>query len=323
LEAGYTLDLSYVAIVFGRNEVNTVKNVLDSLLSQTYKPAKINFVDDGSTDGMYEIAKEYEARYPALIKVFRFDPHPPDFSRLPMLWNTGMDRNYFAHLILPTDAALVPDYAERILKEFEKNNNLIIASGDYGFKQSLSPHGGGRFIRQEFFNLYYPEGYPRILGYESEILERAILEGYKTKCFNDIEIIHHASLGHSHNFKEFGYGMKSLGWYPPYVLFRFINDFQHNKQMGKKGAIKMLYYYLAFSPEKEGYYSKFPKDICTAINARQKRMVKIKALRTCWFVVVLGARLLRKPLKIMGVDTKKYWNKINTKLRERFFEVEQ
>lgn len=275
----------YVVILFGRNGNKDVRRVIDSLLAQTIRPTKINIVDDGSTDGMLQTVKEYEAKYPDLIKVFSFEPHPSDFSRLPMLWNTGMDRSYFAHVILPSDASLVPNYAERILTEFDKNPKLVIASGDWGAMKSQAPHGGGRFVRQDYFDKYYPEGYPRILGYESEILERANLNGYKIACYNDLEIIHYDALGHSHNFREFGYGMKCLGYYPPYALARCVWDFFHNEQVGKRGALNMFKYYVMFRPAKEGYYSKFPEDIRTQIRNKQKRMLKTKIIKVAIKVI--------------------------------------
>lgn len=293
----------YLAIVFGRNENKTVRQVLDSLLAQTIPPRKINVIDDGSTDGMYQTILEYEVRYPNLIKSFRYEPHPSDFSRLPLLWNTGMERNYSFHLILPTDASLVPNYAEFILGKMNENPNLIIASGDWGLKRSVAPHGGGRFVRQDFFNHFYPNGYPRILGYESEILERAVLSGHQIKCFREIEIIHYEELGHSHNFKEFGYGMKCLGYYPPYAIARCVWDFLYNKQMGKRGALNMLRYYLLFTPAKEGYYSKFPEDICQAVRAKQKNIMK-RTFNHKFPLVMLRDGLQKVGIRNTGILTK-------------------
>lgn len=263
----------YLAIVFGRNGNSSIRKVLDSLLAQTILPAKINIIDDGSTDGMRETILEYEQKYPQLIHAQETYSTESDWSRLPMIWNMGMERQYSYHLILPSDASLVPDYAERLLKAFDAQPSLVIASGDWGYKQSIAPHGGGRFVKQEFFNLYYPNGYPRILGYESEILERAILKGYTLCVLNDVEMFHHDPLGHSHNFREFGYGMRCLGYYPPYAFSRILWDFFNNPSVGKEGAVKILYYYLTFRPQKTGYYSKFPLDLRIAVSERQKKIL--------------------------------------------------
>lgn len=271
----------YLAIVFGRNGNKSIAKTLDSLLAQTICPRRINVIDDGSTDGMLETVRRYEREYPNLIRVQETGSKTPDFSRLPLLWNMGMERDHDFHLILPSDASLgVKYYAERMLKIMDEDPDLVICSGDWGPMNSKAPHGGGRFVRQDFFNRYYPNGYPRILGYESEILERAIVSGKHLKILNDVEILHADALGHSHNFREFGYGMKCLGYYPPYALARVAWDFFNNKTVGKRGTLNMLKYYLLFSPKAEGYYSKFPEDIRNAVRQRQKKMLSdaIKSL---------------------------------------------
>ncbi|NWG36188.1 glycosyltransferase family A protein [Nitrososphaera sp.] len=270
---------SYYCIVFGRDGNRSIRKVLDSLLSQTVMPGKIIVIDDGSTDGMYDTVQEYGRKNPGMITVHETNNKTRDYTRLPLLWNMGLLDGYDFHMIVPSDASFVTEYAERMLQELAQNPNLVIVSGDWGPMKAQAPHGGGRFVRQSFFWKHYPQGYPRILGYESEILERAILNKNEIKVLNDVEIFHHDALGHSHNFKEFGYGMKSLGYYPPYVFGRFVMDFVRNKSMGKKGALKMLWYYLLFRPEKDGYYSMLPADVRSAIRERQKKYINSLARR--------------------------------------------
>ena len=264
---------SYYAIVFGRNGASNISNALDSLMKQTIKPGKIIIIDDGSTDGMAEIVFKFAQDHPDLVEAYETDSNVSDFSKLPLLWNFGLRKEFDYHLIVPNDIVIVPNYAELILKEMDNNPLLIVCSGDYGNKTAISPHGGGRFVRQDFFFEHYPNGYARKLGYESEILERAFLLGFQTKVIHEADIIHKDALGHSHNFAEFGYGMKCLGYYPPYALARVVWDFFHNKSVGKKGSIRMLYYYLTFTPDDEGYYSRFDEELCRKIYNRQKKML--------------------------------------------------
>lgn len=272
----YSQQQSYYAIVFGRDGNKSIGKVLDSLLAQTVMPARIMVIDDGSTDGMYQTVLEYEKRYPELIRVQQTNSTTRDYARIPLLWNMGILQGYDYHVIVPSDASFVPNYAERILQEFANNPDLVICSGDWGPMNAKAPHGGGRFVKQSFFFKHYPDGYPRILGYESEILERALMVNQQggIKILNDLEMFHHDALGHSHNFKEFGYGMKCLGYYPPYALFRIVWDFLTNKTVGRRGALNILRYYVFFKPAKTGYYSKFPADIRRQVSARQKKMLK-------------------------------------------------
>ena len=61
------------AIVPIYNSSKTLKNCIDSIISQkNFKDYEIILVDDGSTDNSYEIAKEYEKKYPNLIKAHTF-----------------------------------------------------------------------------------------------------------------------------------------------------------------------------------------------------------------------------------------------------------
>ena len=52
------------------NESENIREFISSILSQTKKPDEFIIVDGGSTDGTYEILKEYEEKY-KWIKVFR------------------------------------------------------------------------------------------------------------------------------------------------------------------------------------------------------------------------------------------------------------
>lgn len=281
-----TIRESYYIIFCVRDGRDTISNVMDSYINQTIRPSRIIAVDDGSTDGTYEILKSYRDKFPDLIELLETNSTTRDYSRIPKLWNMGLREGYDYHMIGAGDAALSLNYAETILKEMRSNARLVICSGDYGLKNAKAPHGGGRFVRQSFFFENYKE-YPWILGYESEILERALLKGYEIKVLNDVEIYHLDKLGHSHNFREFGYGMRALGYYSPYSFGRIALVFFKDKNVGKIGALNMLKYYILFRPSKTGYYSQFPQEIRVAIRNRQKQFV-LKFLRRIFRQYILG-----------------------------------
>ena len=55
------------------NSVSTIKDTLDSVLSQTYKDIDYVIVDGGSNDGTLEILKEYEYLFKGRLR-WRSEP---------------------------------------------------------------------------------------------------------------------------------------------------------------------------------------------------------------------------------------------------------
>jgi glycosyltransferase involved in cell wall biosynthesis len=51
------------------NHARFLAAAIESVLAQTYKNIEVVIVDDGSTDGSFEIAKDYAARYPDIVSV--------------------------------------------------------------------------------------------------------------------------------------------------------------------------------------------------------------------------------------------------------------
>ncbi|HJU14357.1 MAG TPA: glycosyltransferase family A protein [Candidatus Nitrosotalea sp.] len=257
-----------------RDGQDSIAQVMDSLINQTAPPAKIIVVDDGSSDDTPKILSEYEKKYGSLVKVIHTGSTTRDYRRIPKLWNLCLERGYDYHMIGAGDCIFEREYAEKLLKELEKKPNLAICSGDYGTRKSLAPHGAGRFVRQSFFFKNY-EKYPEIIGYESEILFRCIIQKHDMEIFNDVRFEHVDKLGHGHNFDEFGQGMKALGYHPLYVLARCALEFMRNGEIGRKGALNILYKFLVFRPDpKGGYYSYFPDDIRLEIRRFQWNKIK-------------------------------------------------
>lgn len=57
-------------ILSSYNHARFLPQALDSVLAQTYRDFEILLTDDGSSDGSLEIAREYEARHPSVVRVF-------------------------------------------------------------------------------------------------------------------------------------------------------------------------------------------------------------------------------------------------------------
>ena len=245
-----------------RDCVGSIGDVLRSLLEQTVPPEHVIVVDDGSTDGTQDILSEFEKSEEA-VRVIRTENKTRDYSRLARLWNMCISSGCDYHLICAGDTILDADYAERIISEMDADETIVVASGNCNPEPATDPHGGGRFIRQSFFYKFY-ERYPEIIGYESEILFRARIEGYAARVFNDVRFIHTDPLGGSHNFSEFGSSMRALGYHPLYALARSI--YTRN--------LKLLWGYVAFRPAKSGYRSMFPEEFREEVRRMQSRAIK-------------------------------------------------
>lgn len=255
-----------------RDGEKSIEDVMNSLIHQTVLPNEIIVVNDGSTDKTAEILKKFENEYPSLVKVIHTDSKTRDYSRIPRLWNMCLKKDYDYQMVGAGDVVYEKDYAEKLLKELEKNQNLVICSGDHEPFKTKAPHGGGRFVRQSFFFKHY-EKYPEIMGYESEILHRALLNGHEISVFKNSKLQHYDKLGHGHNFEEFGKGMKALGYHPLYVLGRCFIELKRSDSIDTKGVFNMFWKYLTYKPAKSGYFSAFPEEIRKEIREYQKKKI--------------------------------------------------
>lgn len=256
-----------------RDSEGSISDVMESIINQSQKPEKIIAVDDGSSDKTGKILDQFKEIFPKLVEVIHTDSKTRDYSRIPKLWNMCLKKEFDFHMIGAGDVVYDRNYAQKLLKEFEANPKLVICSGDTFPFKAKAPHGAGRFVKQSFFFKNY-EKYFEIMGYESEILFRAMLQGYDVKIFNDIVFEHKEELGHGHNFEEFGKSMKALGYHPLYVLGRCGLEFVRNDGIHKKGVFNMLWKYITYKPKKDGYFSAFPKEIKNDISNYQKYQIK-------------------------------------------------
>src|SRR6202007_1303123 len=81
------------------------------------------------------------------------------------------------------------------------------------------------------------------------------------KVIDDARFVHTRKLGKNHKFYEFGASMKTLGYHPLFVFGRFFIYLISGKPIGRLGAINMMYHYLSYSPDLDGYNSMHEKEI--------------------------------------------------------------
>ncbi|MDH5417383.1 MAG: glycosyltransferase family 2 protein [Nitrosopumilus sp.] len=272
------MEKTYYHFFCVRDSEDSISDVMESIINQSHKPKKICVVNDGSSDKTGQILDNYKKQNPELINVIHTDSKTRDYSRIPTLWNMCLTKDYDFHMIGAGDVVYENDYVKKLINEFEKNPKLVICSGDHIPFKTKVPHGGGRLVKQSFFFKNYDKYY-EIMGYESEILYRALLQGYEIRVFKNALLEHREELGHGHNFEEFGRGMKALGYHPLFVIGRCCMELLKNKAIHHKGVFNMFWKYLTYKPAKSGYFSSFPKEIRNDIRDYQKQLI-IKFLKT-------------------------------------------
>ena len=108
------LKVSIITVV--RNNKETIKDAIDSVLSQTYKDIEYIVIDGGSTDGTVDIVKEYQDK----ISVFISEPDEGIYDAM----NKGIalaTGNVIG--ILNSDDFYIDEFViEKVVKEFEEKN---------------------------------------------------------------------------------------------------------------------------------------------------------------------------------------------------------
>lgn len=106
-----------------KNEKQSIRKLILSLVYQTYKPTEIIIVDGGSTDGTWEIIQKLRKKYPKIIKPYK----KPGF-------NISMGRNFAiekakSSLIASIDGGCYADkkWLENLVKRWIETRGDVIA----------------------------------------------------------------------------------------------------------------------------------------------------------------------------------------------------
>ena len=201
--------MTYILITPVKNEEKSLHNLIESVASQSIKPALWVIVDDGSTDKCPEIIENATNNY-EWIKSIRLKESERDLTiHVSTVIKTGIDfareyckeHDYKYGYVAFLDADMnIPDkdFFKKLIIEFEKDDQLGIASGEIQCMDGLGNIGiekrrtdtvsGGEMIcRRECFENV--EGVPLSHAWESVLRVKAILNGWKIKQFNEIKII--------------------------------------------------------------------------------------------------------------------------------------
>lgn len=200
----------YVLISPVHNEEALIELAIQSVIAQTILPQEWVVVDDGSTDGTAQIVRRYQAQYD-FITCHRCEAQEgaSPYARRALAFLSGYRQlktsSYRFIGGLDGDISMEPTYYECILREFEENPRLGIASGVYVEKiddrlqavplgMSHTP-GAIQMFRRECYDAiggYIPQKYG---GDDSCADIMARMKGWQTRSFSKYKVIHHRPVG--------------------------------------------------------------------------------------------------------------------------------
>lgn len=230
----------YVIITAARNEEALIENTIKSVLNQTHKPVQWIIVSDDSTDRTDEIVQSYIDKndFMKLIRNKKTDNR--NFASKVYAVNLALTKvnvDYDFIGILDADITFEPNYYEMILKEFEKDQKLGLAGGEFFdiidgkkikvVKSTMSVRGGIQLFRKECFD-QIKIFTPLKNGGEDVVTEvTARMNGWTVKSFDHLMLDHNRLTGtggwsiFEAKFKE-GILAHSMGYHPFFQIFKSV-----------------------------------------------------------------------------------------------------
>jgi glycosyltransferase involved in cell wall biosynthesis len=235
----------YILITAARNEETLIEDTIKCVINQTLKPALWIIVSDNSTDKTDEIVLKYVDKYNFIRLIRNEATDDRNFASKVFALNLALTKvniDYHYIGILDADITFDTNYYEMILNEFEKNEKLGLAGGEFFdvvgdrkfrvLKSSSSVRGGIQLFRKECF-IKIHNFVPLKNGGEDVITEvLARKNGWETKSFNHLMLEHHRLTGSGSwnvwesKFKE-GLLSYSMGYHP---LFQFLKSIHRIKE---------------------------------------------------------------------------------------------
>ncbi len=198
----------YLIISSVRNEEDLVEQTIQAVLKQTKRPVEWIIVNDGSTDKTAEIVKKYtdQHKWIKLVSIEDRGYYYPGTGVVNVV-KKGLEnitQNGWEFLVkLDCDITVEEDYFENLIKEFQKNDKLGIASGAVFLNtgeelikeksQSDHPWGASKVYRKTCFDEI--GGLKPIPGWDLADLLSAQMKGWETHCFDDYKILHYRESG--------------------------------------------------------------------------------------------------------------------------------
>ena len=236
--------LSYALITPAKNEEANLSRLADAIASQTVLPEVWLIVDDGSTDGTLAVVQELRQRFswvsllelPEGHRVMRGGPIVRAFQA----GLETLERVPDVVVKLDADISFDVDYFERLLKAFERDPTLGIASGsafeweDGAWQQrhqtGESAWGAARGYRWACLEVVLP--LPERIGWDGIDALKAALAGWKTQTLLDLPFRHHRPEGERDGrwqaWHALGGCAHYMGYRPSYQIVRALHHLRRD-----------------------------------------------------------------------------------------------
>jgi len=225
----------YVIITPARDEEAFIEKTLESVLGQTWAPAEWIIVNDGSSDETGAIAERWAKEHDLLHVVHREDRgHRAAGSGVMEAVYAGVEQVRSAdweYLVkLDCDLEFEPDYFERCLREFDRDEKLGIAGGviynRIDDKLVLEQHpkfhvrGATKIYRRPCWEAI--GGLHRVPGWDTLDEVKANQLGWSTRSIPEAELVQYRFTGDAagqwSNWVKNGRASYICGYHPLYLL---------------------------------------------------------------------------------------------------------
>ena len=258
--------MSYILATPAKNEEKNLPKLIQSVVEQTIKPLVWVIVDDGSTDNTLNIIKRAREQY-EWIQSIQLGTHKRDLSKHYAIvcnesFNFALKYCEIRHLeydyigLLDADMILEREFYSKLIREFEKNPRLGIASGSvyYDINGKLTiekdrddmPLGGIRLWRRECFE---DTGAGFYIGYSPDAVSNVLakLRGWETRRFDEIRAIQTRRTSSAEGlWKGYKYHGESAYFRNYHPLFALVKGIKYLLEKPHYIGIAYLYGYLSF-----------------------------------------------------------------------------
>src|SRR6266576_1022678 len=247
----------YVLITPTRDEADNLRRLAECLLQQTLLPNQWIIVDNGSTDATLPVARDLERRFDWIEVLFTPGTERAERGQpIVRAFHRGLERiNEPSKIVvkLDSDVSMDRDYFERLIRSFEDDPVLGIASGtcyEHDGETWRPTHvteahvrGATRAYRWECLRQVLP--LEERVGWDGIDALKANVLGWRTQVIQDLGFYHHRQLGARdgppwERWARQGRAAHYMGYRFSYLLVRSLHHARKDP-----AALAMLWAYVA------------------------------------------------------------------------------